>query len=172
MGCHSLLQGTYPTRDWTHISCISRQILYHWATREALRMFSLPTNIWRIKGKQTFRVIARLKPDTHPSKVNVVVSLPGHLFNGWVMAEKALHLPFFSALGDRSASPPLPDAWWCLQNGSESSVRKAPGHHGTGCDSTQLRTTGLLPRQWLQWGCGNPARADIYAYQVSERLSF
>ena len=23
-------------RDWTHISCIERQILYHWATREAL----------------------------------------------------------------------------------------------------------------------------------------
>ena len=25
-------------RDWTHVSCIGRQILYHWATREALEM--------------------------------------------------------------------------------------------------------------------------------------
>ena len=23
------------TRDWTHVPCISRQILYHWSTREA-----------------------------------------------------------------------------------------------------------------------------------------
>ena len=22
-------------RDWTHVPCIDRQILYHWATREA-----------------------------------------------------------------------------------------------------------------------------------------
>ena len=27
------------TRDWTHVSCLDRQILYHWATREA-RMLS------------------------------------------------------------------------------------------------------------------------------------
>ena len=24
------------TKDWTHVSCMGRQILYHWATREAL----------------------------------------------------------------------------------------------------------------------------------------
>ena len=97
-------RGPSPPRDWTRISCIGRQILYHWATSEALRMFSLPINIWRIKGNQTLRVIARLKPDTHPSKVNAVVSLPGHLFNGRVTAEEVLHLPFFSAHGDTSAS--------------------------------------------------------------------
>ena len=34
--CHFLLQGIFPTRDWTHVSCIGRWILYHWATREAL----------------------------------------------------------------------------------------------------------------------------------------
>ena len=97
-------RGPSPPRDWTCIFCIGRQILYHWATSKALRMFSLPINIWRIKWKQTVRVIARLKPDTHPSKVNAVVSLPSHLFNGRVMAEKVLHLPFFSAHGDTSAS--------------------------------------------------------------------
>ena len=28
--------GSSPTRDRTHVSCIGRQILHHWATREAL----------------------------------------------------------------------------------------------------------------------------------------
>ena len=32
VGCHSLLQGSSQPRDWTCISCIDRQILYHWAT--------------------------------------------------------------------------------------------------------------------------------------------
>ena len=27
--CHALLQGIFPTRDWTHVSCIGRWILYH-----------------------------------------------------------------------------------------------------------------------------------------------
>ena len=26
--------GSSQIRDWTHVSCIGRQILYHWATRE------------------------------------------------------------------------------------------------------------------------------------------
>ena len=34
--CHALLQGIFPTRDWTHTSCTGRQILNHWASREAL----------------------------------------------------------------------------------------------------------------------------------------
>ena len=29
-------KGSSRSRDWTHISCIDKQILYHWATREAL----------------------------------------------------------------------------------------------------------------------------------------
>ena len=33
--CHLFLQGIFPIRDWSHVSCISRQILYRWATREA-----------------------------------------------------------------------------------------------------------------------------------------
>ena len=28
--------GSSPTKDWTHVSCISRQSLYCWATKEAL----------------------------------------------------------------------------------------------------------------------------------------
>ena len=30
----SSLKGSFWLRDWTHISCIGKQILYHWATRE------------------------------------------------------------------------------------------------------------------------------------------
>ena len=32
-----LLQVIFLTRDWTRMSCTGRQILYHWATREACR---------------------------------------------------------------------------------------------------------------------------------------
>ena len=34
-GCHFLLQGIFPTQGLSHVSCMGRQILYHWATREA-----------------------------------------------------------------------------------------------------------------------------------------
>ena len=32
------------TRDWTYFSCIGRQILYHWATREACQEFLMVFN--------------------------------------------------------------------------------------------------------------------------------
>ena len=31
--------GSSRTRDWTRVSCIGRQILYHWATTESLKVF-------------------------------------------------------------------------------------------------------------------------------------
>ena len=31
----SFSRGSSPSRDWTQVSCIGRQVLYHWATREA-----------------------------------------------------------------------------------------------------------------------------------------
>ena len=34
----SFSKGSSRPRDWTCASCISRQILYHWATREALHL--------------------------------------------------------------------------------------------------------------------------------------
>ena len=40
------------TRDWTHVSCIGRRILCHWATREGwwLSLLSIvPTSIWQQK---------------------------------------------------------------------------------------------------------------------------
>ena len=35
MSCISFSRGSSPPRDWTCISCIGWQIIYHWATREA-----------------------------------------------------------------------------------------------------------------------------------------
>ena len=41
VGCHS--PGNLPdSRDQTHVSCISRQVLYHWATRKALSLIMKP----------------------------------------------------------------------------------------------------------------------------------
>ena len=34
LSCHFLLQGILPTQGSTRVSCLGRQILYHWATRE------------------------------------------------------------------------------------------------------------------------------------------
>ena len=32
-------------RDWTCVSCIGRQVLYHWATRDALRIHVIPSKL-------------------------------------------------------------------------------------------------------------------------------
>ena len=32
----SFSRGSSQPKDWTHVSCIGRQILYHWATKEAM----------------------------------------------------------------------------------------------------------------------------------------
>ena len=37
----SFSRGSSQPRNWTCVSCIGRQILYHWATREALILFIL-----------------------------------------------------------------------------------------------------------------------------------
>ena len=42
VGWHFLLQGIFPTRGGTYVSYIGRWILYHWATREALRSLNKP----------------------------------------------------------------------------------------------------------------------------------
>ena len=31
----ALICSSIPVRDWTHVSCIGRWVLYHWASREA-----------------------------------------------------------------------------------------------------------------------------------------
>ena len=60
VGCHFLLQGIFliqgssqPT-DWTLVSCIVRWILYHWATREASKMYNprLKCQWWKMMKKR------------------------------------------------------------------------------------------------------------------------
>ena len=41
VGCQCLLQGIFPTQDWTHISCIGRWILYHTPPGKPHRVFLL-----------------------------------------------------------------------------------------------------------------------------------
>ena len=38
----SFSRGSSWPRDWTHISCIGRQVFYHWATREAYVSRTVP----------------------------------------------------------------------------------------------------------------------------------
>ena len=46
----SFSKGSSLPRDQTHVSCISRQILYGWATREALLCISLVYNLLSIQA--------------------------------------------------------------------------------------------------------------------------
>ena len=45
VGCHCLLLGIFPRRDWTHVSCIGKWILYHRSTWEALTNDLLAANL-------------------------------------------------------------------------------------------------------------------------------
>ena len=62
----SFSKGSSWPRNWTHVSCIGRQILYHWASREALtasarrlittkRSFSDENSVSFIKRKKSGR---------------------------------------------------------------------------------------------------------------------
>ena len=46
VGCHFFLQGIFLTQDWTCSPYIGRQILYHWATWEALTVYLVLSNSW------------------------------------------------------------------------------------------------------------------------------
>ena len=47
-GCHFLLQGSSPPRDWTYVSCIVRWILYHCTTWEALYVSNIRSQVFGI----------------------------------------------------------------------------------------------------------------------------
>ena len=51
----SLVRGSSQPKDWTHISCVGRQVLYHWATREALTLLPVLPTIWgAVSTRQKF----------------------------------------------------------------------------------------------------------------------
>ena len=55
VGCHFLLQRVYPTQELNLHSCIDRQILYHWTTREAICNYRLV--IFLIQSTQILLII-------------------------------------------------------------------------------------------------------------------
>ena len=57
----SFSKGSTLPRDWAHVSCIGRQILYHWATRETHRCVGIYVNMW----------------------IRKYVSICGHMFMHW-----------------------------------------------------------------------------------------
>ena len=61
--------GSSQTKDWTHVSCTGRQMLYHWATREA------PNSIFETN------FILMPKPDKdNTRKRKLQVSIPQHRY--------------------------------------------------------------------------------------------
>ena len=51
VGCHFLLQGVFPSRDQTSVSCFGRRVLYHWATCKVLfkvapEAFFIHVGVW------------------------------------------------------------------------------------------------------------------------------
>ena len=53
VGYHFLLQGIFPTRDRTHVSCTDRWILYHWATWEVRFSTEYTLNCqWLFQGQE------------------------------------------------------------------------------------------------------------------------
>ena len=44
VGCHSLLQGIFPTQGSNWVSCVGRGIPYHWLSRETKSSFTLELN--------------------------------------------------------------------------------------------------------------------------------
>ena len=58
VGCHYPLQGIFQTQGATHvssISCIGKQMLYHWTTWEVLESRVRPTYKWRLGFSYSFQ---------------------------------------------------------------------------------------------------------------------
>ena len=71
----SFSRGSSWPRDWTHISCIGRRILYHWATRKASgRVLCSDENHW---DKQTpLKLSTSLFCELPEAKTRVLSSSP------------------------------------------------------------------------------------------------
>ena len=60
--------GSSQMRDQTlisHVSCIGRQILYHWATREAPDLWVLTNSYCHVITTTRYRTVSLLPPHTH-----------------------------------------------------------------------------------------------------------
>ena len=68
VGCHFLLQGIFPTRDWTKVSCIAGRFFTTWATREFQG-----TGKWLINCLHITKHILSLSIDWNPHYVSGTV---------------------------------------------------------------------------------------------------
>ena len=67
--------GSSWTRDWTHVSCTGRRILYHWATREALSLITF--SFWfKVTDMQLFLSLEHLGATAELSvgRISILVS--------------------------------------------------------------------------------------------------
>ena len=66
VGYHALLQGIFLTQGWTHVSCIGRQVLYHWVIREVPRKGS-PVSLTFFLQLLWLEISCTLPPSHTPS---------------------------------------------------------------------------------------------------------
>ena len=59
--------GSFQIRDRTRVSCVGRQILYHWATREAPQQPLTHPQSWRVCPPPLTELTAQLSPTKSPA---------------------------------------------------------------------------------------------------------
>ena len=83
MSCHFLLQGIFSPRDPTWVSCISRWILYDWATWEAQVSFTVAINeLWILSNLIKQRLFLIHIFAAQVGKGSVLLSRSGSWANG------------------------------------------------------------------------------------------
>ena len=87
VGCHFFLQGIFSTQglNRTHVSCIGRQVLYHWATREALYLPTLMLFMKLVASVNIFlkHLFERGRHFTLLNKCSVSALCPRHFAGHW-----------------------------------------------------------------------------------------
>ena len=116
VGCHSFSRGSSQPRAGTQISCIGRQILYHWAIGEALWsgvLFAQFKNYWKANWKRNWKNELEKFPGLmkflswspiwgETENRIILVKYRKDYFNRPYFWNKALNLPARSLLGQVS----------------------------------------------------------------------
>ena len=140
----SFSRGSSLPRDQTHVSCIGRQIIYHWATREAFK-----------HGSVQFSSVAQLCPTLCDPMNRSTPGLPAHY-----------HLPEFTHTNvhrvsdaiqpshpGSSPSPPVPNL--SQHQSFPMSQLFAWGGQSTGVSALvsflPKKSKGWSPSEWTGW---------------------
>ena len=98
-------RGSSWLRDWIHVSCIGRWVLYHWATREALSDDGL-TLKWTAPGGRcmdSFLHFLYIATEACPPGIGSPGSLLHHLHCSWLLFPTGVFL-----------AAPLANTWLIL----------------------------------------------------------